>query len=172
MLLQEPDSEDCAIFAVANLLRLYGSSVSREDIARLFGHTSINHKRVLDTVARQIGQRLLRWTRLRTFSFDRLSGILDSSFSRNAPSVLTFHIRHHTKNWYGIHCVVALSSDDAGIHIIDSLGRSRGDRSNATIIRRKRARGWPVVGTTAIILPEPVFIMENLPALPKLPVLR
>jgi hypothetical protein len=167
MLLQHPASEDCAFYAVANLLRLYGSDVDRDDIAELAGQSSdMDHKTLLDIVNGQVGRRLLRWARLRSFSYDGLSAALDPSFNRNAPSILTFHIRHYAKNWYGLHCVVATHRDAAGIHVLDSLGLRGGKAPNAVIAPQRRAKGWPVVGTPAIILPQSAFIMENLPALP------
>jgi hypothetical protein len=88
MLLQHPASEDCALYAVANLLRLYGSDVGRDEIAGLAGQSSeMDHRKLLDIVNGQVGCPLLRWIRLRTFSFDRLSAALDPSFNRNAPCV-------------------------------------------------------------------------------------
>lgn len=171
MLYQSIQSDTCAICAVANLLYLYGISCPRSHIVRLFKTAAkdsspvVNHAMISRTIENRIGGSGLKWKALRRFSFETVSRALTKPFLGGAPVLLTFDIRHREKRWYGIHCVVAVEQDDAGIHIIDSLGRRDGRQPNAVITPHALEDGWPVAGAPIVVTRNPARILEGLPRL-------
>jgi hypothetical protein len=132
MLYQSVGSSACAISAVGNLLLLYGIPCSHEDSRALFRSPAIKkrpivtHPVLLKVVGRCLSQSSLAWRRHSTFSFDRLRHALKQTVSVGAPALLTFHMRHARRDWAGVHCVVVVAVNEAGIHVIDTLGRRDG----------------------------------------------
>ena len=169
MLYQSSVSNTCAVCAVANLFGLYGGSWGRRRAFAAFEPFGfdpvygVDHAPILRDIKQQFPDGLLRWKHIRKFSFDRISLALRDPFGRGAPALLTFHVRHREKNWRGIHCVVAIAGDEAGIHIIDSMGRRGGHVPNATITPEKCSNGWRVEGAPIIAGMKPARILEGLP---------
>jgi hypothetical protein len=174
MLYQSFESNTCAICVVANLLNLYGLTFSRKEAAYLFGASTdiptvgVTHSKLLSVIANQLCPNLsLGWKSLPHFSFDKVFRVVRTVSADGAPAVLTFHIRHPRKRWFGIHCAIATQADDTGIHLVDSLGRRDGKLPNSTITSEKSMHGWMVVGAPMIVLEYPVRILDGLPRLPK-----
>lgn len=169
MLYQSIGSSTCAIVAAANLLHLYGLPCSRIEAHRLFGFTSfdpklfVSHSKLLDVLACQLCCDSLHWKRYTTFSFDQLSQGLKKLLDRGAPTLLTFHMRHQKRNWFGVHCVIVVAVDDLGIHVIDSLGRRDGRAPNATITPNESRRGWRISGAPLIVTRKPALVLNGLP---------
>jgi hypothetical protein len=170
MLYQSTLSDDCTVCAFANLLSLYGITMTRNqassflDASKRSTTAAITHSLLL----RAIGAHLpicasLSWKRINRFSFGRFSHIL---VNQNAPALVTFHMRHKRKRWYGIHCVVAISASEFGIDIIDSLGRRNSRAPNATISAKERYGCWPVAGAPVMVTKGNAFILAGLPPLP------
>jgi hypothetical protein len=109
----------------------------------------------------------LAWRRHSTFSFDRLRHALKQTVSVGAPALLTFHMRHARRDWAGVHCVVVVAVNEAGIHVIDTLGRRDGRWPNATISPKQSPLGWRVKGAPLIVTSGPAYILQGLPPLPK-----
>jgi hypothetical protein len=172
MLYQSFESSTCAVCAVANVLSLYGVSCTREEAYKLLMPSAskrdffVDHTTLLSAINYRLAQTSLRWKRFPTFSFNRMSRTLKTSFLRGAPALVTFHIRHSKRNSYGLHCAIAISVDEAGIHIIDSLGRRDGRLPNATITPEPARRGWIVRGAPIIVTRNTVRILDGLPPLP------
>jgi hypothetical protein len=173
MLYQSFNSSTCAVCAVANVLNLYGMPCTREEARKLLIPSAskrnffVNHTMLLSAVNYHLAQNSLRWKRFSTFSFIRMSRTLRTLFLRGAPALVTFHIRHSKRNSYGLHCAIAISVDEAGIHIIDPLGRRDGRLPNATITPKAVRRGWIVQGAPIIVTRNAVRVLEGLPQLPK-----
>jgi hypothetical protein len=173
MLYQSVGSSACAISAVGNLLLLYGIPCSHEDSRALFRSPAIKkrpivtHPMLLKVVGRCLSQSSLAWRRHSTFSFDRLRHALKQTVSVGAPALLTFHMRHARRDWAGVHCVVVVAVNEAGIHVIDTLGRRDGRWPNATISPKQSPLGWRVKGAPLILTSGPAYILQGLPPLPK-----
>ena len=174
MLYQSFESNSCAICLVANLLNLYGLTCSRAEAAYLLGASTdssmvgVTHAKLLSVIANQLCPKLsLGWNSLRRFSFDKVLRVIRIVCADGAPAVLTFHIRHPRKRWFGLHCAIAMQAEDTGIHLIDSLGRRDGKQPNATITSQKSTHGWVVVGAPVMVTEQPVRILDGLPRLPK-----
>jgi hypothetical protein len=174
MLYQSFESDACAICALANLLSLYGIACSRRQAADLLGASAdsyavvVTHSRLIKVIDSQLSQKSsLGWKFLRRFSFEKLLHTLRVPFEHGAPAVLTFHIRHPRKRWFGLHCAIAIQADDDGIHLVDSLGRRDGQRPNATITPQECAHGWVVAGAPVIVTEQPARILRGLPRLPQ-----
>jgi hypothetical protein len=174
MLYQSFESDTCAICVVANLLNLYGLTCSRKEAADFFEASTdistvgVTHSKLRSVIATQLCPKLsLGWKSLSRFSFDKVLQVFRTVSADGAPAVLTFHIRHPRKRWFGFHCAIAMQADDTGIQLIDSLGRRNGKRPNATITSQKSMHGWVVVGAPMIVTQHPVRILDGLPRLPK-----
>jgi hypothetical protein len=170
MLYQSTLSDNCTVCAFANLLSLYGITMSRSEASHFLDSSKRSTAAVIthSLLLRAIGAHLpicesLGWKRINRFSFGRFSNIL---VNQNAPTLVTFHMRHKRKRWYGIHCVVATSASEFGIDIIDSLGRRNGQVPNATISAKERYGCWPVAGAPVMITKGSAFILTGLPSLP------
>ncbi|QIG94546.1 hypothetical protein [Bradyrhizobium sp. 6(2017)] len=109
--------------------------------------------------------RRLRWRRFTSFSPERLAPILAREVARRRPVPLTFHMRHVERDWVGIHCVLVVRVDQAGIHVIDSLGRRGRNAENSTILPHWHGDGWRMAGAPLILVPRPARILLGLPAL-------
>jgi hypothetical protein len=174
ILYQAVGSSECAICAVGNLLLLYGTQYGREDVRELFWRVTgrappaITHSALLNVVSSCTGHKSLQWRCYSRFSFDRLSKAAATILQLGAPALLTFHMRHITRDWSGVHCVVVVDVDQSGIHVIDSLGRRDGHRPNATILAKESDHGWRVKGAPLIVTRRPTRILQGLPSLRKL----
>jgi hypothetical protein len=173
MFYQSIGSSTCAIVAAANLLHLYDLPYSRNEAHRLFGFTSfdrklfVSHPKLLNVLATPLCCGSLYWKRYATFSFDPVSQGLKKLLRCGAPALLTFHMRHRKRNWFGVHCVIVVAADDLGIHVIDSLGRRDGRAPNATITPNESRRGWRVSGAPLIVTRGPALVLNGLPQLRK-----
>jgi hypothetical protein len=173
MLYQSVGSSACANFAAANLLHLYDRPCGRDEAIQFFGYSSIetktavSHSKLLRLVASQLCCDSLQWKRYAHFSFAPLAHELKRLLCRGTPALLTFHMQHRKKDWFGVHCVVVISVDDLGIHIIDSLGRRDGRAPNATITSNESALGWRVLGAPLVVTRRPAYILDGLPYLRK-----
>jgi len=173
MLYQSFESNTCAICVVANLLSLYGVTCSREEAACLLETTdsssvAVTHSKLLSAIASQLGPKLsLGWRSFRRFSFEKVLRVLTIVSADGAPAVLTFHIRHPRKRWFGLHCAIAVQADETGIYLVDSLGRRNGQQPNATITPHESKHGWAVVGAPIIVTEYPVRILDGLPRVPQ-----
>lgn len=171
VLFQSTSSDTCGICAVANLLRLYGITTTRKQVAGLFGGSErvfedgVTRPMLLRAVGAQLPGSSLCWKRLARFSFARFNSALQEAFERGAPALVTFHVRHRQHDWYGLHVAVALNADASGIGIIDSLGRRSGQIPNATIMPTASAFGWAVSGAPVIVTRGSAFILYGLPKL-------
>jgi hypothetical protein len=171
ILYQAVGSSECAICAVGNLLLLYGTRCGHDDVRELFRRLTgrspprVTHPTLLNVVSSCTGQKSLHWRSYSRFSFDRLSKAVATTLQSGAPALLTFHMRHVTRDWFGVHCVVVIGVDRDGIHVIDSLGRRDGFRPNATIMPKESELGWSVRGAPLIITRRPTRILQGLPLL-------
>jgi hypothetical protein len=171
MLYQSVGSSSCAVCAVGNLLSLYGIERRREEIRNLFRAAAANrlqrvdHPTLLKVVSKCFRQRSLVWRRYVPFTFGRVGYALKQAISVGGPALLTFHMRHVARDWTGVHCVVVVGVDQAGIHVIDSLGRRDGHRPNSTICPKEATHGWPVIGAPVIVTQRPARILLGLPPL-------
>lgn len=171
MLYQSVGSSSCAICAVGNLLSLYGIDLRRRDISDLFRRSidrslpNINHPMLLRVVSQFFPRRTLLWRTFPAFCFDRVAHALELARSVGGPLLLTFHMRHSVRDWAGVHCVVVVGIDPAGIHVIDSLGRRNGKWPNSTIISDEAAFGWHVSGAPLVVIRRPARILVGLPAI-------
>jgi hypothetical protein len=170
MLYQSFESNTCAICAVANLLSLYDIACSREEAAYFLGASTescavvVTHSRLLSVIDSQLSQKApLGWKSLRRFSFDKVLRALRVPFAHGAPALLSFHVRHPRKRWFGLHCAIAIQADATGIHLVDSLGRRDGRQPNATITPQESTHGWVVAGAPIIVTKQPVRILDGLP---------
>src|SRR4051812_2989709 len=140
MFYQSTGSSSCAICAMGNLLALYGFERNRGQIIDLFENPAnrrlphVNHPRLLAVAAQCFPRTHLQWRRFASFSMKRLAPVLTSEIGCGRPLLMTFHIRHVKKEWAGIHCVLVVGVDQAGIHVIDSLGRWGKAGANSTIL--------------------------------------
>jgi hypothetical protein len=157
---------------VANLLSLYGITSTRNEIASLFRRSSqesesiVTRTMLFRAVGAQLPHSSLSWKRIARFSFARFSHALQDAFARGVPALVTFHVRHRQRNWYGLHVAVAINANNSGIGIIDSLGRRSGQIPNATIVNTECAIGWAVAGAPVIVTRGSAFILLGLPDLP------
>jgi len=171
MLYQSVGSSSCAVCAVGNLLSLYGIESRREEVRYLFGVVAkplpkVDHPTLLKVVRKCFRQRALVWRRYVPFAFRRVGRTLKQAVSVGSPALLTFHMRHVARDWTGVHCVVVVNVDEAGIHVIDSLGRRDGDWPNSIISPKETTHGWPVIGSPLIVTQRPARILLGLPPLP------
>jgi len=172
MLYQSTGSNTCAISALGNLLSLYGVAVTHNESRELFESTIskkwtvVTHSILLEVVRRCIS-RNLEWRKRPNFSFDLLWHDLASVVGSGPPALFTFHMRHARKAWTGVHCVVVVAVDEAGIHVIDSLGRRDGRWPNATITPQRSVLGWSVKGAPLIVTRGPVRTLIGLPPIRK-----
>src|SRR6202048_190616 len=171
MLYQSVGPSSCAVCAVGNLLFLYGVERKREEIRNLFGAvvakplSKVDHPTLLKVVGKCFRQRSLVWRKCAPFTFDRVGHALkQAAISLDNPALLTFHMRHVARNWAGVHCVVVVGADQAGIHVIDSLGRRDGQWPNSIISPNESTHGWPAIGAPLIVTPRPARILLGLPS--------
>ncbi|MET4489757.1 hypothetical protein [Bradyrhizobium sp. LA7.1] len=171
MLYQSTGSATCAVCAVGNLLALYGIQRERQEVMGLFPNPMrrrlpyVNHPRLLDVLNQSFPGRRLHWRRFASFSPERLAPVLAQEVTARRPIPLTFHMRHTERDWAGVHCVLVVRVDQAGIHVIDSLGRRGRNAANSTILPRQHGNGWRVSGAPLIVVPRPARILLGLPAL-------
>ncbi len=170
MLYQSVGSSTCAISATANLLQLYGMTCSRQEARQLFGLSdcgstpAVTHPVLRRVIEGQLCNASLCWKRYSNLAYGRLCRALKITLHSGSPALLTFHIRHPHRNWTGVHCTVAINVDDAGIHVIDSLGRRDGRLPNAAITPKESALGWRVSGAPLIVTRGPFQVLEGLPS--------
>lgn len=169
MLYQTVRSSLCAIYATANLLELYGFGIDRTEARRLFGFAArgrvfvTRRSQISRVVGRQLGRPHVRWRSLQRFSITRAAQALRHPFLRGAPAMLTLSIRHRHREWYGVHCMVAIGVSEAGLHVIDSLGRRSGNVPNAVISRHGVNGSWPIEGTPLLATRGRMSVLLGLP---------
>jgi len=170
MLYQSVGSSSCAVCAVGNLLSLYGIERRREEIRNLFRAVvpkplpKVDHPTLLKVVSKCFCKRSLAWRRYVPFAFGRVGHALKQAVSVGGPALLTFHMRHVARDWTGVHCVVVVGVDEAGIHVMDSLGRRDGQWPNSIISPNESTHGWPVIGAPLIVTQRPARILLGLPS--------
>jgi hypothetical protein len=170
MLYQSILSSYCAIYAVANLLELYGARFTPASARSLFklsthGASSrpITHSLLSAVVSAQMRIGTLGWHAYRRFSHSLALRAIRPALSQGAPVLMTVRVRHPKWSIRGTHCVIATSADDNGIHLVDSLGRRDGKTPNATIVPEKTSLGWPIAGTRLTVTNGAVRVLTGLP---------
>jgi hypothetical protein len=171
MLYQSIGRSTCALSATANLLMLYGILLGREEARQLFGYSkcgsvrAVTHPMLQRTMERQLGYKSLRWKRCSALSFNRLHRALKVTLASRRPALVTFHIRHRSRDWFGVHCAVAIDIEDNGVHLLDSLGRRDGYWPNATLTSAESPPGWRMAGAPYFVTRGPFRILDGLPPL-------
>lgn len=171
MLYQSVGCSSCAGAAVGNLLAFYGIACSHKKSRELFTSScktamaTVTHPLLLKAVSRSFSRSALEWRRYSRFSLVRLQCALKRILDGGAPALLTFHMRHTTRDWFGVHCVVVIAVDGNGIHVIDSLGRRDGRWPNATISPNETASGWSMRGAPLIVTRRPAWVLQGLPSI-------
>jgi hypothetical protein len=163
-------SSSCARAATANLLLFHGIAQSRSDVRKTFQTVLgskrhlVDHPSLLNVLQAYLPLNNMGWFLYRSFRFDKLLKRLTNSDSVGLPTLLTFHMRHVTMEWYGVHCVVVLSADRHGLHIIDSLGKRGGRYPNGKICHEETSSGWRVLGTPLLVTRGPARLLLGLPS--------
>ena len=173
VLYQSIQSDNCAVCAFGNLLRLYRIDIKRteaECALAAFKRSSgaaITRPVLLRAIAASLHRPSgLCWKRIRPFSFQKLRQLASKSFRKRAPVLLTCEIRHKKRRLSGIHCLAAIGSTGAGIELVDSLGRRDGLIPNAVLGEQEHHNRWSVSGAPFVITNGSAFILMGLPPLP------
>jgi hypothetical protein len=162
-------ASSCARSATANLLLFHGIVESKSAIQKKFetvlGHKNrrVDHPSLLQIVQNYLPFVDIRWHAYRSFCFEKLVNSLTDT-GIGLPTLLTFHMRHVAMDWGRVHCVVVMSADRHGVHIIDSLGQRGGHYPNGTICKDELPFGWPVIGAPLLVTKGPARLLTGLPS--------